>query len=110
GQETVVSKKLPALHVRVRVPICSPPSACLAGHIGLEPANPGAGQLIGFAWQFRLRAAPCGWRRPFACQLYDAHLRLGPSSRQTIFKRERRTASWTTSGRIRRVMRLEILR
>jgi hypothetical protein len=22
---------------------------CLAGHIGLEPANPGAGHLIGFA-------------------------------------------------------------
>jgi hypothetical protein len=33
---------------------------CLAGHIGLEPANPSASYLIGIAWQLHLRAAQQG--------------------------------------------------
>ena len=44
----------------------------LAGHIGLEPANPSASYLIGIAWQLRLRAAQLRRRRPFACELRDA--------------------------------------
>jgi hypothetical protein len=64
---------------------------CLAGHIGFELANPSASYLIVIAWQLHLRWAQLGWRRHFACQLYDAHLQLGPRFRKTILKCERRT-------------------
>jgi hypothetical protein len=57
---------------------------CLAGHIGLEPANPSASYLIGIAWQLRLRAVQLRRRRPFAFQLHDPHLQLGPRFQQLL--------------------------
>src|SRR5919198_6570956 len=53
----------------------------LAGHIGLEPANPSASYLIGIAWQLRLRSAQLRRRRPFACELRDKDLQLRRSGR-----------------------------
>src|SRR6266516_2934408 len=58
---------------------------CVPGHIGFELANPSASYLIVIAWQLRLRWAQLGWQRHFACQLYDAHLELGPRFQLGLF-------------------------
>jgi hypothetical protein len=52
----------------------------VAGHIGLEPANPSASYLIGFAWQLPPSSAQAGLRRRFAFQLHDTDLQLAPDA------------------------------
>jgi hypothetical protein len=67
-------RKLTAAEVRFE-------TDCLAGHIGLEPANPRVGHLFGFARQLRLTWADPGWRRPFGFQLNGTDLQLVPRFR-----------------------------
>ena len=66
---------------------------CVAGHVRFEPANPSASYLIGFARQFGLRAGGIRIAETLPAPTEEAYLQLGPRLQQTIFRRERRTAS-----------------